>query len=82
MNDELTIIDTFKNVDLVQITEDRFCVRRRFKSFFGKDKIDYFCLNLNGIDLTFDSICTGITVGSFERCRHVFNANALRLGKV
>lgn len=78
----MQIRKTFKNIDLIEITEDSYCVRRRYKSLFGKWKHDYFCLDRNGTNFTHDGLFSPVTVGNVGRADYVFRCNAIVLGAI
>lgn len=76
----MKILKTFKNIDLIEVSEDNYCVRKRYKNWLGKDKVTYFCLYINGTTYTHDTIAASITLGDLESALLVFNANSVQLG--
>jgi len=83
MND-MKILETYKNIAIIQITEGNYCVSIRLKgSFFKKERTSYYCLDRCGTDLLCDDLINEVTTtDSLERARLVFNCNALKMGKV
>lgn len=80
---ELKVVESKGQFDIIQLAEDSFVVRKRYVGLFGfgSEKQTFMVLNRNGTDFTFDSVCEGVTVGSYDRCKYVFNANILKQGK-
>lgn len=69
------------SIALIELAPNKFCVRKRWKGFFTrKIRQSYFCMNRNGTDLLFDSLCDEITVADKERAVYVFNANLVKEG--
>lgn len=68
-------------ITLIQLGPKKFCVRKRWKGFFTrKIRQSYFCMNRNGTDLLFNSLCDEITVAGEDRAKYVFNANLVKEG--
>lgn len=80
---DLKVLKSFGNFDLIQIAEDRFCVRKRYRTLWvGPVRHSYVCLDTNGTDLTFDSLSNISTISNLKRCEYIFNANILREGAI
>jgi hypothetical protein len=76
----MKILKTYKTIDLIEITENDYCVRMSYKSFFGKTKHTFFCLNYSGTDFVHPSLFKPITVDTKSRAEYIFNCNAIILG--
>lgn len=83
-SNELKIIKQQSNFELIQVSLGNFCVRKTYKSLFGFGPIKktFLCLDRVGVEFTFDSLTSGVTVGTFDRCEYVFNCNVLKAGGV
>lgn len=81
MANQLEVIKTHGNFDLIKVAEGQYCVRKRFKTFWlKKPKQKFMVLNRIGTTFTFDELAGYITIDSLERCEYVFNANVLMEG--
>lgn len=77
----MKLIKSIGNIDLIQITEDTYCVRKHYKSFFfNKDKYTFYNLDLNGTSFTCNHLINEVTIGSLSRCEYIFNCNTIKLG--
>lgn len=78
----MNLLSTYKNLDLIEISPGKYCVRKRYKLFWWWDRVTYFDLFLKGTDFTFDSLLSRATVtDDRERAEYVFNCNCLQIGK-
>lgn len=76
----MEVIKKYKNISLIKIDENNYCVQREYKNLLRQNKIDFYCLNRNGLTFTYDSLCNNITIGEYERCNVVCNANCIMKG--
>lgn len=80
---DLKVVESKGQFDIIQIAEESFVVRKRYVGLFGfgSEKQTFMVLNRNGTDFTYDNVTEGVTVGSYDRCKYVFNAQILKRGK-
>jgi hypothetical protein len=79
----MEIVKTFKNIDLIKVDADRYCVRKRSKSWLLKrDVTEYFQLNVNGTTHTWPRLVEDLTLSDIHNATRVFNSNAIQLGAV
>ena len=71
-----------KTIALIQLDETNYCVRETIKNLIFKDKINYYVLNIRGTCLIYSNLSELTTIGTLERCRHIFNANTITMGKI
>lgn len=76
----MEVLKTFKNIDLIKVGNDQYCVRRRYKSLFGRDKAVYYILDRNGTDFTDTSLFAPVTISELSRAEHIYNVQTLKLG--
>lgn len=79
---KMRIVESYETIDLIEVAPAKFCVRLRYRGLIPRWKACFYVFNRNGTDYTFDSLCTEITIGDFERARYIFNCNALKRGKI
>lgn len=76
-----TIYKSFKNLDLIKISDDKYCVAYNDKTLFGKKRQRYYLMRYNGTDFLYNEV-NALTVADFERAEYIFNCNAIMMGKL
>lgn len=73
-------VKEFKNIKLIQIHGDSYCVQRTYKNWLGKIKVDYYLTCRNGTNFTSTALSDCVTIDTLERCEYIFNANCIQMG--
>ncbi len=79
-NNSMKILKTQCNFDLIEISKDEYCVRKRWKNWLGKEKSIYMRLDKNGVRFEYEALCGELTIGDLDRCEHIYNANVIMAG--
>lgn len=78
----MEIIETFKNIELIRVSEDRYCVRKKSKFLFFKST-RFANLDLRGTGLFIsNTIIEGITISNYQRAKYIFDCNCLTMGSI
>lgn len=79
------IIDKFTSnrtkYSLVKIDENKYCVMKEYRGFFGPVK-QFSCTTLNGTDIFTDLLAASVSIDTLERTRYIFNALKLQYGEI
>lgn len=74
------IVNSYKNIAIIKIAENKFCVQRVKKLLFGITQTRYFVMNRLGTDFMFDNLADEITIADYERAKYIFDCNCIKMG--